>query len=94
MILEAWYGPAERDSDSEGLDLNVTIPVQALVNKSQLYIPGRRSKVGLNTVLAFPNFFCWFPFPFADSELTNVSICSRILRTSNAGNILHALVLL
>lgn len=63
MILEAWYGPAERDSDSEGLDLNVTIPVQALVNKSQLYIPGRRSKVGLNTVLAFPNFFLLVPLP-------------------------------
>ncbi|KAI0790406.1 hypothetical protein C8Q75DRAFT_114809 [Abortiporus biennis] len=45
VILEAWYGPAERDDDTEGLDLNVTIPLQALVNKSQLYIPGRRSKV-------------------------------------------------
>ncbi|TCD67798.1 hypothetical protein EIP91_011926 [Steccherinum ochraceum] len=47
VILEASYGAAVRDSDTEGLEIDVTIPLQALVSKSQLYIPGRRSKVGL-----------------------------------------------
>lgn len=45
VIQEAWYGPSERGEDCESLDVNVTIPVQVLVSKSQLYIPGRRSKV-------------------------------------------------
>ncbi|OBZ77401.1 DnaJ subfamily C member 11 [Grifola frondosa] len=44
IILEASYGPSERDENTEGLDVDVAIPVQALVNKSQLFIPGRRSK--------------------------------------------------
>ncbi|PCH44875.1 DnaJ-domain-containing protein [Wolfiporia cocos MD-104 SS10] len=45
IIEEAFYGPAERDEATDGLDVNVTVPLQALVTKSQLYIPGRRSKV-------------------------------------------------
>ncbi|GBE87408.1 DnaJ-domain-containing protein [Sparassis latifolia] len=47
IIVEALYGPSERDESTKGLDVDVTVPVQALVNKSQLYIPGRRSKAGL-----------------------------------------------
>ncbi|CAL1708852.1 unnamed protein product [Somion occarium] len=47
VILEAWYGPEEQVEGFESLDLNVTIPIQVLVRKSQLYIPGRRSKAGL-----------------------------------------------
>ncbi|KAI0071272.1 DnaJ-domain-containing protein [Panus rudis PR-1116 ss-1] len=48
VITEAWYGPSDRsDNTCEGLDIDVTIPLQALVNKGQLYIPGRRSKTGL-----------------------------------------------
>lgn len=45
VILESLYGPLERDEAAEGLDLDVTVALQALVNRSQLYIPGRRSKV-------------------------------------------------
>ncbi len=45
VILDAHYGPSEQDEGTEGLDVDVTIPVQALVNSSQLYIPGKRSKV-------------------------------------------------
>ncbi|TFY53464.1 hypothetical protein EVJ58_g9439 [Rhodofomes roseus] len=45
VILEAFYGPLERDEAAEGLDLDVTVALQALVHRSQLYIPGRRSKV-------------------------------------------------
>ena len=45
IILDARYGPSERDEGTEGLDVDVTIPVQALVNSSQLYVPGKRSKV-------------------------------------------------
>ena len=45
VILEASYGPSERDEGIEGLDVDVTVPLQALVNSSQLYIPGKRSKV-------------------------------------------------
>ncbi|OCH93953.1 DnaJ-domain-containing protein [Obba rivulosa] len=46
IILEAMYGPSERDDSTDGLDVDMTIPVQALVNKSQLYIP-RGDKAGL-----------------------------------------------
>ncbi|KZT70464.1 DnaJ-domain-containing protein [Daedalea quercina L-15889] len=47
VILEAFYGPLDRDEAAEGLDLDVTVALQALVHRSQLYIPGRRSKAGL-----------------------------------------------
>ncbi|TBU31392.1 DnaJ-domain-containing protein [Dichomitus squalens] len=47
VILDARYGPSERDEGTEGLDVDVTIPVRALVNSSQLYIPGKRSKAGI-----------------------------------------------
>ena len=45
VILDARYGPSEQDEGTEGLDVDVTVPVQALVNSSQLYVPGKRSKV-------------------------------------------------
>lgn len=45
IILEASYGPSETDGSTEGLNVDVTVPMQALVNQSQVYIPGRRSKV-------------------------------------------------
>ncbi|KAL1943812.1 hypothetical protein VTO73DRAFT_3630 [Trametes versicolor] len=51
VVLEARYGPSEQDGGSEGLAVDVTVPVQALVNASQLYIPGIRSKAGI------PGFF-------------------------------------
>ncbi|KAI0711382.1 DnaJ-domain-containing protein [Earliella scabrosa] len=47
VILDARYGPSERDDGTEGLDVDVTVPVQALVNSSQLFIPGKRSKAGI-----------------------------------------------
>ncbi len=75
MILEAWYGPAERDGDSEGLDLNVTIPVQALVNKSQLYIPGRRTKVSRGPAICISLIFVCLP-PLPTRELANV--CNHV----------------
>ncbi|EDR09519.1 uncharacterized protein LACBIDRAFT_318663 [Laccaria bicolor S238N-H82] len=40
VIEEAMYGAAEADEAARNLSLNVTTPVQALVRKSQLYIPG------------------------------------------------------
>lgn len=52
VILEAWYGPEEQVEGFESLDLNVTIPIQVLVRKSQLYIPGRRSKVRSLSILS------------------------------------------
>jgi len=48
VIVEARYGPTDQDDEStKGLDIDVTIPLQALINNSQLYIPGGRSKAGL-----------------------------------------------
>ncbi|KAJ3556184.1 hypothetical protein NM688_g2166 [Phlebia brevispora] len=47
VIADARYGPTETDDALEGLTIDVTVPLQALVSKSQLYIPGRRSKAGL-----------------------------------------------
>ncbi|KIP02137.1 hypothetical protein PHLGIDRAFT_130897 [Phlebiopsis gigantea 11061_1 CR5-6] len=48
VIVDARYGPTEYGDDAvQGLDVDVTIPLQALVNNSQLYIPGGRSKSGL-----------------------------------------------
>ncbi|KAH9849605.1 DnaJ-domain-containing protein [Lenzites betulinus] len=47
VVLEARYGPSEQDEGTDGLEVDVTVPVQALVNASQLYIPGKRSKAGI-----------------------------------------------
>ena len=58
VIVDARYGPkAYDDETAEGLDVDVTVPLQALVNNSQLCVPGGRSKV---SVLE-PRFcFCFF----------------------------------
>jgi hypothetical protein len=45
VVLEASYGPTDPDPEARALIVDVTVPIQALVHKSQLYIPGHRSKV-------------------------------------------------
>ena len=45
VVLEATYGPTDEDEDARQLILDVTIPLQALVQHSQVYIPGHRTKV-------------------------------------------------
>lgn len=49
--MEATYGifapPSTANSDQKIRNLDVTIPIQALVQSSQLIIPGGRSKSGL-----------------------------------------------
>lgn len=51
VILSAWYGPISAFSDRGVRDndavIDVTIPVQALVQNSKLYIPGGRNKFNL-----------------------------------------------
>jgi hypothetical protein len=52
VIIDAKYGPKESEDDAaKGLVLDVTIPLQALVNNSQLYVPGGRSKVSSGPVM-------------------------------------------
>jgi hypothetical protein len=45
VVLEATYGPIDRDEDAHDLILDVTVPLQALVHHSQLYIAGHQTKV-------------------------------------------------
>ena len=45
VVLEASYGPIDPDPEARDLVVNVTVAIQALVHKSQLYIPGHHSKV-------------------------------------------------
>ncbi|KAH7915054.1 hypothetical protein BJ138DRAFT_1055601 [Hygrophoropsis aurantiaca] len=47
IILEASYGPTCPDEEARHLVLNVTVPVQALVHNSQVYVPGHRTKSGI-----------------------------------------------
>ncbi|KAI0042346.1 DnaJ-domain-containing protein [Auriscalpium vulgare] len=47
VISEATYGPTDPDPEARDLIIDVTIPMQALVHKSQLYISGHRPKSGL-----------------------------------------------
>ncbi|KAI9508089.1 hypothetical protein F5148DRAFT_1275922 [Russula earlei] len=47
VILEASYGPTDPDPEARDLIVDVTVAIQALVRKSQLYIPGHRPKSGL-----------------------------------------------
>lgn len=63
VIVDARYGPTEYGDDAvEGLDVDVTIPLQALVNNSQLYIPGGRSKVSSGPPLFVSfHFGCFSP---------------------------------
>lgn len=57
VVQEATYGAAETELEDpdERLLLDVTIPVQALVRRSQLYIPGGDSKVMLEPFITFLN---------------------------------------
>lgn len=47
VVLEALYGTTEPDPEARDLVVDVTVAIQALVHKSQLYIPGHRAKSGL-----------------------------------------------
>ncbi|TFK49401.1 hypothetical protein OE88DRAFT_1633293 [Heliocybe sulcata] len=47
IISEATYGVEDVDEESRSIGVDVTIPLQALVHNSQLYIPGRSSKTSL-----------------------------------------------
>ncbi|KAL0958160.1 hypothetical protein HGRIS_000326 [Hohenbuehelia grisea] len=47
VIIEATYGLLDPSLEGDDLVINVTTALQALVNHSQLYIPGNRSKSGL-----------------------------------------------
>ncbi|KAH7926250.1 DnaJ-domain-containing protein [Leucogyrophana mollusca] len=47
IILEASYGPTCPDDEAKQLNLDVTVPVQALVHNSQVYVPGHRTKSGI-----------------------------------------------
>ncbi|KAF8136952.1 hypothetical protein EV363DRAFT_1394542 [Boletus edulis] len=47
VILEATYGPTAVDEDTAGLHVDVTIPLQALVHKSQLYVSNKVPKSGI-----------------------------------------------
>ncbi|KAA1476579.1 DnaJ-domain-containing protein [Dentipellis sp. KUC8613] len=47
VIMEATYGPMDPDPEARDLMVDVTIPLQALVQHGQLYIPGHRSKAGV-----------------------------------------------
>ncbi|KAI0249743.1 hypothetical protein BJV78DRAFT_1224510 [Lactifluus subvellereus] len=47
VVLEAVYGPIDSDPEARDLVVDVTVAIQALVHKSQLYIPGHHSKSGL-----------------------------------------------
>lgn len=56
VVLEASYGPTDPDPEARALLVDVTVPIQALVHRSQLYIPGHGSKVrmlGLMTGVIF-----------------------------------------
>ncbi|KAG8216501.1 hypothetical protein J3R82DRAFT_6617 [Butyriboletus roseoflavus] len=47
VILEATYGPTALDNETAGLDVDVTIPLQALVHNSQLYVSNKVPKSGI-----------------------------------------------
>ncbi|KIJ14593.1 hypothetical protein PAXINDRAFT_169736 [Paxillus involutus ATCC 200175] len=47
VILEAIYGPTCPDNETTGLDVDVTVPLQALVHNSQVYVSGRLPKSGI-----------------------------------------------
>ncbi|KAF9447147.1 hypothetical protein P691DRAFT_761024 [Macrolepiota fuliginosa MF-IS2] len=62
VILEANYGSTEKDEGTPDLTFDVTIPLQALVRNSQLYIPG-----GEEAKLSIQGFFD--PAPFVPKAL-------------------------
>ncbi|KAH7882365.1 hypothetical protein F5I97DRAFT_1931555 [Phlebopus sp. FC_14] len=47
VILKAVYGPAFPDGEATGLDVDVTVPLQALVHNSQVYVSGKVPKSGI-----------------------------------------------
>ncbi|KAI9460806.1 hypothetical protein HD554DRAFT_2176484 [Boletus coccyginus] len=47
VILEATYGPTSVENDTTGLDVDVAIPLQALVHNSQLYVSNKVPKSGI-----------------------------------------------
>ena len=57
VVLEASYGPTDPDPEARALLVDVTVPIQALVHKSQLYIPGHRSKVRMPSLMTGVIFF-------------------------------------
>lgn len=80
VILDARYGLSERDEGTEGLDVDVTVSVQALVNSSQLFISGKRSKVSRSTILFVLRASRSSPLPDKDVDLRGtVSPVSDVL---------------
>jgi len=47
VILEGTYGPTDSTAEARALMVDVTIPLQSLVHKSQLYISAHQRKSGL-----------------------------------------------
>jgi DnaJ family protein C protein 11 len=45
IVLEATYAPRECTAETRGLAYDVAVPLQARVHRSQLSVPGGRSKV-------------------------------------------------
>jgi DnaJ homolog subfamily C member 11 len=45
VIVEATYGSVEMNDGAKDLILDVTVPLQALVRDSQLYVPADQTKV-------------------------------------------------
>jgi hypothetical protein len=81
VILEASYGPTDPDPEARDLVVDVTVAIQALVHKSQLYIPGHRPKVcrarfRAQSLIIFH--FWSFPFPF--SHLAHIVGLTGVLR--------------
>ncbi len=64
VIIDARYGPAEKADETDGMQIDVTVPLQALVSKSQVYIPGRRSKVSPNFNYRSPLRLFFLPVQF------------------------------
>ncbi|KAF8886549.1 hypothetical protein BD779DRAFT_617777 [Infundibulicybe gibba] len=61
VILEATFGSIEVDEGAKDLAVDVTVPIQALVRHSQLYIAGHQTKSGIQ---GFSD-----PAPFATKSL-------------------------
>lgn len=53
VVLEATYGPMSLDNETAGLEVDVTIPLQALVHNSQLYVSNKVPKVNLGHALEY-----------------------------------------
>jgi hypothetical protein len=57
VIIDAAYGSIEANDEEKDLIVDVTVPVQALVRNSQLYVPGHRTKVSsVQVEFCFPRF--------------------------------------